>query len=42
MNVKNIVILEEVSTDIKVAQEFYENQNRGLGNYFKDSIISDI
>jgi hypothetical protein len=42
MNIKNIIILEEASFDLKIAKEFYENQNLGLGDYFKDSIISDI
>lgn len=42
MNVNNIIALEEVSIDIKVAEIFYEKQNKGLGGYFKDSIISDI
>ena len=42
MNIDNIVILEDVSFDLKIAEEFYEKQNKGLGIYFKDSIISDI
>jgi len=42
MNIDNIVVLEDVSFDLKIAEEFYEKQNKGLGIYFKDSIISDI
>lgn len=42
MNIKNIVALEEVKIDLEIGQNFYEKQNLGLGNYFKDSIISDI
>ena len=42
MNIKNIVAIEEVANDIKTAEQFYEKQNKGLGGYFKDSIISDI
>ena len=42
MNIKDIIALEEVSKDIKIAEEFYEKQNQGLGGYFRDSIISDI
>lgn len=42
MNIKDIIALEEVSKDIKMAEEFYEKQNQGLGGYFRDSIISDI
>ena len=39
MNIKEIIALEEVSTDLKIAEEFYEKQNIGLGKYFKDSIV---
>jgi len=42
MNIKNVIALEEVSFDLKIAEQFYENQNQGLGGYFRDSIISDI
>ena len=42
MNIKEIIAIEEVSIDLKIAEEFYERQSRGLGKYFKDSIISDI
>jgi hypothetical protein len=42
MTIKDIIALEEVLVDLKVAENFYEKQNRGLGAYFKDSIISDI
>jgi hypothetical protein len=42
MNIKNVIALEEVSFDLKIAEEFYENQNKGLGGYFRDSILSDI
>lgn len=42
MNINNVIILDEVSIDIKYAESFYETQNKGLGGYFKDSIISDI
>lgn len=42
MNVENIILLEEVLSDLKLAEDFYEKQNKGLGGYFKDCIISDI
>ncbi|MFA7082907.1 MAG: type II toxin-antitoxin system RelE/ParE family toxin [Arcobacteraceae bacterium] len=42
MNIKNIVALEEVSIDLKIAKDFYEKQSKGLGNYFKNSILCDI
>ena len=34
MNVNNIIALEEVLIDLKIAEEFYEKQNKGLGTYF--------
>jgi len=42
MNIQNVIALEEVSIDLKIAEDFYEKQNKGLGGYFRDSIISDI
>ena len=42
MSVKNIVALEEVSFDLDIGRSFYEKQSIGLGDYFKDSILSDI
>ncbi|RXK12273.1 hypothetical protein CP965_10935 [Halarcobacter mediterraneus] len=42
MNIKDIILLDDVVIDLKIAEEFYEKQNKGLGNYFRDTIISDI
>ena len=28
MNINNILLLEEVKIDLKIAQEFYEKQNK--------------
>jgi hypothetical protein len=42
MTITNIKILKEAGIDLKIGQNFYESQNQGLGNYFKDSIVSDI
>ena len=42
MNVNNVIALDEVSIDIKIAELFYEKQYKGLAGYFRDSIISDI
>ncbi len=38
----NIQILSTAFSDIAVAQEFYERQQKGLGVYFQDAIFSDI
>ena len=42
MNIKDIVAIEEVKSDIDSGEEFYETQSDGIGSYFRDCIISDI
>lgn len=37
-----VVVLEEAAEDIEVGRDFYERQEPGVGDYFADSIISDI
>ena len=37
-----IKILDEAENDIAKGMSFYENQKENLGNYFLDSIMSDI
>ena len=37
-----IIILDIAETDIENGFDFYEKQALGLGNYFLDSIYSDI
>ncbi|MDR9419725.1 type II toxin-antitoxin system RelE/ParE family toxin [Gracilimonas sp.] len=37
-----IRILESAKNDLKSGYEFYENQAPGLGDYFLDSLYSDI
>ena len=38
----NIQILSTAFSDIVLAQQFYEQQQKGLGTYFQDAIFSDI
>ena len=38
----NIEILSDAENDIAIGISFYEVQNKGLGKYFLDSILSDI
>jgi len=38
----NIKILDAAELDIKNGIAFYESQDQGLGDYFLDSILSDI
>ena len=37
-----IKITEYAKNDLEIAYEFYENQKKGLGNYFIEIILSEI
>ena len=42
MNVKNVITLREVADDLQDGKAFYERRETGVGDYFWDSLISDI
>jgi hypothetical protein len=42
MNIKHIQILSEAEADLEDGRFFYDSQESGIGNYFWDSLISDI
>ena len=42
MNIKYIQILSEAEDDLEVGRSFYEKQEKGIGVYFWDSLISDV
>jgi len=42
MNIKHIQVLSEAEVDLEDGRSFYEKQEKGIGNYFWDSLISDI
>lgn len=42
MNIKNVVVLEDVASDMIEGKTFYEQQECGVGDYFWDSILADI
>ncbi|HGG59228.1 MAG TPA: type II toxin-antitoxin system RelE/ParE family toxin [Gammaproteobacteria bacterium] len=42
MNVKGIQISRDAEMDLCDGRDFYESQERGVGEYFWDSLISDI
>lgn len=42
IEIDNIVFLEEVYADIKRGIDFYASQEEWVGDYFYDSLISDI
>jgi hypothetical protein len=39
---RKIVVLEEAAEDIERGREFYDLQEVGVGDYFEDTILSDI
>ena len=42
MNIKHILILSEAEADLEDGRLFYESQEQGIGEYFWDSLLSDI
>ena len=42
MNVKDVITLREVADDLQDGKAFYERREAGVGDYFWDSLISDI
>ncbi len=42
MNIKHIQILSDALDDLLDGKEFYEEQGKGVGNYFWDCLLSDI
>ena len=42
MNIKHIQILSEAEADLDDGRCFYESQEQGVGEYFWDSLLSDI
>ena len=42
MRVENVQLLEEVKYDIEDGERFYNSIEKGIGSYFRDSIIADI
>ena len=42
MKIKEVVVLDEASEDINDGVSFYEEKEEWLGDYFFDSIISDL
>ena len=42
MNIEHIQILSEAEADLREGKLFYESQEQGIGEYFWDSLLSDI
>jgi len=42
MNIKRIQILSDAAKDLEEGRDFYEEQEVDVGDYFWDSLLSDI
>ena len=42
MNIKHIQILSDAENDLYEGREFYDKQGENIGDYFWDSLLSDI
>jgi len=42
MNVKKVIAIEDVHSDLNIGERFYESSEAGIGIYFRDCIIADI
>jgi len=42
MTADKVLILESAANDLLAGKDFYERQKAGLGDYFFDSLVSDI
>ena len=39
---KPVVVLSEAAGDLELGRDFYDSQTLGIGDYFVDSLLSDI
>jgi len=42
MKVAEVILLDDAVEDLMVGRRFYEDRGEGLGDYFIDSLLSDI
>jgi len=42
VKVREVIALKEVAEDLAEGRQFYERKEAGIGDYFLDSLISDI
>ena len=42
MNIRSIQILSDAEIDLEDGRNFYESQERGVGEYFWDCLLADI
>jgi hypothetical protein len=42
MKFRNVELLDEAELDLRAGEEFYNQRESGLGDYFVDSVFSDL
>ena len=42
MKIKDVLVLKEAVADLNDGKEFYDKQETGVGDYFWDTLLSDI
>ena len=42
MKIREVFVLEEALEDLLIGNDFYEEQEEGIGDYFSSSLLSDI
>ena len=42
MNIRKMTALKQVKDDLAEGRRFYDSNEKGIGDYFYDSLISDI
>lgn len=42
MNIAEVIILDDAVKDLEIGRQFYEERGEGIGDYFVDSLLSDI
>ena len=42
MNVSKVEILDAAVADLRQGRAFYDNRQKGIGDYFWDSLIADV
>ncbi len=42
MKIKDVVALDEVTLDLTDGKSFYDENEKGVGTYFLDSMVADI
>jgi len=42
MKVEEVILLDDAVEDLEIGRGFYEDRGKGIGDYFIDSLLSDI